>query len=122
MEVVKNAKPKLKLIENDPWLEPYSAAIEGRHQNVLSKELDLTIGGKTTLSDFASGYLYFGLHRSRKGWTFREWAPNATKIYLVGEFNNWKRTEAYALKPLGGGNWEIVLPSMFLEHGTLSKL
>ena len=37
MEVVKNAKPKLKLIENDPWLEPYSAAIEGRHQNVLSK-------------------------------------------------------------------------------------
>ena len=56
MEVVKNAKPKLKLIENDPWLEPYSAAIEGRHQNVLSKELELTNGGKTTLSDFASGY------------------------------------------------------------------
>ena len=59
MKEVKNAKPKLKLIENDPWLEPYAPAIEGRHQNVLSKELELTNGGKISLSEFASGYLYF---------------------------------------------------------------
>ena len=97
MEVVKNAKPKLILIENDPWLEPYSAAIEGRHQNVLSKELELTIGGKTTLSDFASGYLYFGLHRSRKGWTFREWAPIAKEFYLIGDFNDWLMKPAYRM-------------------------
>ena len=109
MEVVKNAKPKLKLIENDPWLEPYSAAIEGRHQNVLSKELELTNGGKTTLSDFASGYLYFGLHRSRKGWTFREWAPNAKEIYLIGDFNDWQMKPAYRMKKVkrSNGVWEI---------------
>ena len=34
--------PKLKLIENDPWLEPFSAAIEGRHENTLKKEKELT--------------------------------------------------------------------------------
>ena len=39
------------------------------------KEAELTNKGKQTLSDFASGYLYFGLHRTAKGWTFREWAP-----------------------------------------------
>ena len=55
MEVVKNAKPKLKLIENDLWLEPFSAAIEGRYQNVMSNELELTNGCKTTSSDFATG-------------------------------------------------------------------
>jgi 1,4-alpha-glucan branching enzyme len=70
-----------------------------------------------------NNHIYYGLHRDARGnWVFREWAPNATKIYLIGEFNNWKRTEAYAMKPIGGGNWEIVLPSMFLDHGTLYKL
>ena len=67
--------------------------------------------------------MYYGLHRCNDGsWIFREWAPNATKIYLVGDFNNWKRTDAYALKPTGGGNWELSLPSFFLQHGELYKL
>ena len=74
----------LNLIKNDPWLEPFADAITGRHQYVLNKEAELTNKGKQTLSDFASGYLYFGLHRTAKGWTFREWAPNATHIYMVG--------------------------------------
>ena len=79
--------PKLKLIENDPWLEPFAPAIEGRYQRVLDKERELT-GGKMSLTDFASGHMYFGLHRTRKGWVFREWAPNAKDIYLIGDFNN----------------------------------
>lgn len=74
----------LNLVKNDPWLEPFADAITGRHQHVLDKEAELTNKGKQTLSDFASGYLYFGLHRTDKGWTFREWAPNATHIYMVG--------------------------------------
>ena len=73
----------LNLVKNDPWLEPFAGAITGRHQHVLDKEAELTNKGKQTLSDFASGYLYFGLHRTDKGWTFREWAPNATHIYMV---------------------------------------
>ena len=70
-----------------------------------------------------NNHMYYGLHKDDKGnWVFREWAPNATKIYLVGEFNNRKRSDIYAMKPIGNGNWEIVLPSMFLDHGTLFKL
>lgn len=76
----------LNIIKNDPWLEPYSDAIVGRHQHAIAKEQELA--GKKTLSDFASGYLYFGLHKEDKGWVFREWAPNATAIYLIGDFNN----------------------------------
>ncbi len=113
---------KLKLIQNDPWLEPYSAAIEGRYQNVIDKEKQLTNNGKQSLSDLASGYLYFGLHKTDKGWVFREWAPNATEIYLVGEFNNWEERKEYKLKPLKNGNWEIKLKPAALKHGDLYKL
>ena len=49
----------LNLIKNDPWLEPYADAINGRHKHAAEKEAELTNKGKQTLSDFASGYLYF---------------------------------------------------------------
>ena len=78
------------LVRNDSWLEPFEAAIRGRHDHALWKISQLTQNGKKTLSDFASGHLYFGLHKLPKGWVFREWAPNATDIYLIGDFNNWK--------------------------------
>jgi 1,4-alpha-glucan branching enzyme len=80
----------LNIIKNDPWLNPYANAIEGRHNFYLKRLSDLTQAGHITLSDFASGYLYFGLHKTEDGWIFREWAPNATEIFLVGTFNDGK--------------------------------
>ena len=101
----------LNLIKNDPWLEPFADAINGRHQHAIDKESELTNKGKLTLSDFASGYLYFGLHRTDDGWVFREWAPNATQIFMVGTFNDWKEEKKYSLKRKANGNWEIKLPA-----------
>ncbi|NDV65093.1 alpha amylase C-terminal domain-containing protein [Bacteroides sp. 224] len=115
-------KKVLNLIKNDPWLEPFEGAINGRHEFAVYKENQLTQGGKETLSDFASGYLYFGLQRNSIGWTFREWAPNATKIYLVGTFNDWKEEEEFSLKPDEKGNWEINLSAESIKHGDLYKL
>ncbi len=57
----------LDIIKNDPWLSPYEKAIEGRHSYYLKRLSDLTQGGKITLSDFATGYLWFGLHRTDEG-------------------------------------------------------
>ena len=84
----------------------------------------LTNGGKMKLSDFATGYLYYGLHRNEKGeWIFREWAPNATEIFLIGDFNNWKESPKYALKKSKNGqDWEIKLPKTALKHGDLYKM
>ncbi len=117
-------KMSLKLIKNDAWLEPYRSAIEGRYNYVLEKERSLTNQGKISLSEMASGYLYFGLHKlpKGKGWVFREWAPNATAIYLIGTFNGWKKTETFRLKALPGGVWEICLKEDSLHHGDLFKL
>ena len=118
-------KPKdtrLKLVKCDPWLEPYNDAIQGRYDHVLYKLNELT-GGKKSLSDIADGHLYFGLHRTARGWVFREWAPNATDIYLIGDFNNWQETEQYRLKRIAGtGNWEIKLPLRAMKHLDLYKM
>jgi 1,4-alpha-glucan branching enzyme len=101
------AAPQLKLIRNDEWLAPFSAAIEGRHQHALDKINELTQGGKQKLADFATGYLYYGLHFEDKKWILREWAPNATEIYVVGDFNNWQEDKAYAMRrlPKTSGDW-----------------
>ena len=105
-----------KIYESDPWLEPYKGAIDARHERILADRVKLA--GDGPLTDAVNNHIYYGLHRDADGWVIREWAPNATRIYLVGDFNNWKRTEAYALKPCGQGNWELRLPGMFLITAT----
>ena len=76
----------------------------------------------TRLSDSCNSYLYYGLHRTNEGWVFREWAPNATAIYLLGEFNDWRKHPDYALTKVGDGNWEIKLPLGALAHEMLYRL
>ena len=112
------------LVKNDPWLEPYEDAIRGRHDHAKWMIDKLTNNGKTSLADFASGYLYFGLHRTaRGGWVLREWAPNATAIYIIGDFNGWQENEKYAMKRISeSGNWELKLPKAALKHGDLYKM
>ncbi len=114
--------PELRMIKDDPWLEPFKDAINGRHDYALHKLHELTAGGKMTLADFASGHLYFGLHRTERQWILREWAPNATAIYLLGDFNNWTESEDWALKRIPKtDNWELKLPLKRLQHGALYK-
>ncbi len=116
-------KKQLEILRNDPWLEPFAPAIEGRHEDVLRKLNDLTSGNTESLSDFANAYKYFGLHREKDGsWTFREYAPNATGICLIGTFNDWKENDDYRLTRLEGGTWEIHLAKDKLHDGDLFKM
>ncbi|MCI1245928.1 MAG: alpha amylase C-terminal domain-containing protein [Prevotella sp.] len=116
-------KPAIGIVENDPYLAPYADAIRGRHEHAVWKMNQLTQNGKVSLRDFASGYLYYGLHRTNDGWVFREWAPHATAIYLVGDFNGWKETDDYRCTSLEGtGNWELRLPESSICHGQLYKM
>ena len=112
---------KLAILKNDPWLEPYTEAIEGRHRDFLNKEKELT-AADGSLKAFANAYNYFGLHRTETGWVFREWAPNATAITLIGDFSKWQEMRKYALKNIGNGVWELKLPEKALQHGQLYKM
>jgi 1,4-alpha-glucan branching enzyme len=109
------------IVQEDPWLEPYAGIVQKRFEAALNrKEQFAHITG--SLTNFASGFLYYGLHKTDSGWVFREWAPGATKIYLTGEFNNWKEDEAFSLNRLNDGNWEINLDSNILQQGQLFKI
>ena len=109
-----------KIYETDPWLEPHRGAIDARHERILADRRKLA--GDGPISPAVNNHIYYPLHREGGDWVLREWAPNATRIYLIGDCNNWKRTEAYAFKPVGSGNWELRVPELFLRHGELYKL
>ncbi|WP_230204678.1 MULTISPECIES: alpha amylase C-terminal domain-containing protein [Prevotellaceae] len=121
---IRNKQPEhIGLVNKDAYLEPFEEAIRGRHEHALWKLNALTGQGKRSLSDFANGYKYYGLHKVSRGWVFREWAPNATAIYLVGDFNDWKETDKFkATRIEGTGDWELKLPAKALKHGDLYKM
>lgn len=113
---------KIKTIaDHDPWLEPYRAKLEQQQAYLQSAEKRI-LGKSTRVEDFALGHLYFGLHKTASHWVFREWAPNATSIYLLCEANGWKDTGAYRLSRSQHGVWELQLPLDALSHGDHYKL
>lgn len=120
---VKVAHKHIGLVQKDLYLEPFEDAIRGRHDHAEWKKNQLTAGGKKALGSFACGHDYYGLHKLKRGWVFREWAPNATKIYLVGDFNQWTETDKFLAKRIDGtGNWELRLSEKAIKHGDLFKM
>ncbi len=106
---------------NDPWLEPYQRILRDRH-NAYEQKLRKIAGG-TDLAAFASGHHYYGMHAYDNSLVFREWAPNAKSIYIIGNFNNWEERQEFALKRINKeGDWEIVMAPESIKHGDLYKL
>lgn len=94
----------LEILKIDPYLKSYTSAIEWQVKRFNMKKKAL-LENKKGLSDFADGYLYFGFHKKADGWVYREWAPNAQSVFLIGDFNGWDRTatplEAFGQRQLG---------------------
>ena len=97
------------LVKNDPWLEPYAEEVSNRIErfNAAMSDIKKAAG---SLDQFASAYEYFGLTYDDKanGWWYREWAPAAHALSVVGDFNGWDR-EAHKLKKNKEGIWEIFI-------------
>ena len=117
VENIMPRKPRdLGIIQIDPYLLPYEKAIRARLAKHAAVRRKLLPGGGR-LREFANGYLYYGVHRTPTGWVYREWAPKARALHLIGDFNGWNRI-SHPLKKLENGAWEIVLPGMkALSHG-----
>jgi len=111
-----------RLLRSDSYLAPFSDQIRRRLERIEETEQCLT-QGKISLAEFASGHEYFGLHFRRGEWVFREWAPNATAIYLIGDMSNWQEQNEFLLqKTRDLGVWEIRLAADKLAHGDLFRL
>ncbi|TCO07953.1 alpha amylase C-terminal domain-containing protein [Natronoflexus pectinivorans] len=110
-----------RLTEIDPWLAPYEGHMI-RRRSLLNDTLDVIENRYGTLKDFADRHLFYGLHKTDDQWVFREWAPNASAVYLVGAFSGWQPQQEFKLQKSSGGNWEIALPDSILKHGDHYKL
>lgn len=105
---------KLPLIQDDAWLEPYSHDVNERLAR-FKKALHTIENAAGSLYQFASAHLYYGINfdSTQNGWFYREWAPSAHAVYLIGDFNQWNRN-SHPLQKNPDGDWEIFLP--FTEY------
>jgi 1,4-alpha-glucan branching enzyme len=114
--------PLKNLLAGDPLLRQYEKILSRRITNIIEKEKTLT-QRKMDLAEFAQGHEFFGLHLCGNQWIFREWAPNAGAVYLVGDMTDWQEKKGFSLERIDEeGVWEIRLPSEALEHGDFYRL
>lgn len=109
----------------DPWLEPFSGALRSRyaHAQRWIKTINDTEGG---LEKFSRGFESFGFIVHANGdITYREWAPNALRAYLIGDFNGWDRNATPMVRG-DFGRWEVTLPAKdgmpAISHGSKVKI
>ena len=107
---------------DDSFLKPYEAAVRGRAARAFARAEELTRGA-CSLADWASAHEYYGLRRTGEGWVFREWAPHATSLWLVGDFSQWRidpRFECFRLP--GTDVWECNVAGDLIRHGDNYRL
>ena len=116
----------LTLVKNDPWLAPFEEVLRARQARLQARlaEIEQHHG---SLLHYATAHQQLGLNHdaARGGWVYREWAPAAAGLFLIGDFNGWDR-RANPLQKLDFGVWEVFLPDaeydQRLAHGSRFKV
>ncbi len=116
------------LIGIDPWLAPYADRLRQRHLR-YREALARIETSEGSLERFSRGHLYYGLNRGERdgqaGVWYREWAPGASALYLIGDFNEWDR-RGHPMVRDEFGVWRTFLPDSAyadrLRHGGRVKV
>ena len=116
------------LIKRDSLLKPYAPQLRERfaHYQRFKAEIEKTGG---VLGEISQGHHYFGFNRGENdgetGVWYREWAPNAHALSLIGDFNGWDRG-ANSMSMDEWGVWHLFLPDKDyadrLTHGSRIKV
>src|SRR2546421_3852679 len=116
------------LIDLDPWLEPFAEQLRRRYAyyKKVRGKFDSTGG---LLGQVSQGHKYFGFNRGelwgKPGVWYREWAPAALQLRLIGDFNKWDRF-GHPMVSDEYGVWSLFLPDDKyrdkLTHGSLVKV
>jgi len=119
-------RPPLALVKNDPWLATFEPVLRQRQARLQARmaEIEQYHG---SLLNYATAHQQLGLNHDagRGGYVYREWAPGAEALFLVGDFNGWDR-QANPLHKLDFGVWEVFFPDTEyqsrLTHGSRYKV
>src|SRR5574344_98683 len=90
------------IFDRDPYLMPFKKAITARYQRVILAR-DTFAGCGSQLKSVVNNHIYYGIHKEKEEGTgkwmrvFREWAPNATNIWVIGDFNGWKKSAEWKM-------------------------
>ncbi|MGN6627606.1 MAG: alpha amylase C-terminal domain-containing protein [Tepidisphaeraceae bacterium] len=100
------------LIDHDPWLEPHAAQLRARYRRFREALSSFADGGGLG-GEVSQGHHYFGFnrgeHQGKPGVWYREWAPGALQLRLIGDFNQWDRM-AHPMARDTFGVFSIFLP------------
>lgn len=112
-------KDDYRILQIDPYLKPWKKDIALR-MSTYRETLGRLLPEGGSIVDFATGHLYFGFHPAGNGWVYREWAPNASAISVIGDFNGWNEA-THPMKRLENGVWELTGDGA-LPHGSRVRL
>lgn len=113
---------KLQLVVDDPWLESNQQEIFDRFDR-FNINLDTIKQKFGSLYNYANTHLELGFFYNDKTklHTYKEWAPNADKIELIGDINHWN-PEGYDLNRKENGIWEIQFNAEdYFKNNTTSR-
>ena len=114
-------------LPNDSWKKPYELIIESENGDVTHTVDPYSFGlllGDQDMHYFCEGkhwrlYDILGSHLRTidgvSGILFAVWAPNAQRVSVVGDFNNWDGRANPMRCRLESGIWEIFVPGVGLN-------
>src|ERR1700722_4695151 len=83
-----------KLIARDPWLAPHANQLAERCEYLKTAIARHNATGGL-LGQVSQGHHHFGFNRGelwgKPGVWYREWAPGAVQLRVIGDFNGWDR-------------------------------
>ncbi len=111
----------LQIIKDDPWLAPYETDIQTRF-DYFKSELDRIQSDYGSLLKYSNRHQELGFQKSKNGIIYKEWAPEAQALSLVGDFNNWDEN-AHPMQKDESGIWEVEVKNEDgLEHLSAVKV
>ncbi|MCF6246043.1 MAG: alpha amylase C-terminal domain-containing protein [Desulfobacula sp.] len=107
---------------NDPGLFPFTGVIRSRIDAAKNLHQRICLENKGSVRLFADYHHIFGLHFKKGAWIFREWAPNAKKIFILCDKTAWQKQACFELQKKEDGIFEGRFAENTFAHSDLFRL
>ena len=111
-------------IFNDPHLSAYADIISSRRLKATAIKEKISRENKGSLNSIADYHKIFGLHfdENKDSWIFREWAPNASEIFIACKKTSWQKNKNFQLQRKDNNIFERRFSKETFFHEDLFKL